>query len=83
MKRKALTLLELIVSVAIMAVLFGLALGAVQKCRTAAERVVCMSNIRQLCLAQHQYMEAKPGGPAALRRGQHERLPLPGEERQD
>ncbi len=56
MKRKALTLLELIVSVAIMALLASLLAVAVQRCREAANRVACMNNGRQLGIAFQMYM---------------------------
>lgn len=60
MRRPALTLVELLVAVAIVAVLVGLTLPAVQKVREAAARARCLSNVRQYPLACHSF-EAQHG----------------------
>ncbi len=52
----AFTLLELIVSLAIVAMLAALLLMAVQRTREAARQVTCASNLRQLAIASDIYV---------------------------
>ncbi len=62
-RRRAFTLVELLVVIVIIGILMALLLPAVQSAREAARRATCLSNMKQLGIACHNFHDARGAFP--------------------
>ncbi len=65
MPRKAFTLVELLVVIAVIGILVGLLLPAVQAAREAARSMQCKNNLHQIALASHMFHDTLRAFPPA------------------
>ena len=64
--RRGFTLVELLVVIAIIGILVALLLPAIQAAREAARRNQCLSQIKQLVLAMHEFADSRTGVSAGV-----------------
>ena len=61
MKKGAFTLIELLIVIAIIALLAGIMMPSLARAKALARSVVCQTNLRQIHLANHMYSTENDG----------------------